>query len=346
MKIAVYTIALNEEKHVKRWYESAKDADYLLIADTGSTDKTVKLAKKLGINVINISIKPWRFDDSRNAALAALPEDIDYCISMDMDETLSPGWREHLEKMTADRITYLFNLSYRDETETVPENRMVNDRIHKREGFRWTYLMHEAIVPSRNPNFTEEFCKGLEVSHHPDREKPRTQYNPMIKDAYEEYGDYRYSVYYAADLLGRGELKEASKVFKETLKKHKQPSEYETALIYRLLSICNPKLQKHYLRKSLRTLKTREVYIEYAIRNYIKENWLRAWYYSKRALSITNRPTSVLSDERFWGYLPHNILSVAKYNAKLFKYSKKYKTQKRTIIIGSIITHNFKIFED
>jgi len=36
MKIAVYTVALNEEQFVERWYNSAKDADYLLIADTGS----------------------------------------------------------------------------------------------------------------------------------------------------------------------------------------------------------------------------------------------------------------------------------------------------------------------
>ena len=44
MKVAVYTIALNEEKHVERWYNSIKDADYILIAATGSTDKTVEVA--------------------------------------------------------------------------------------------------------------------------------------------------------------------------------------------------------------------------------------------------------------------------------------------------------------
>jgi len=49
MKVAVYAIALNEEQFVKRWFESAKEADYLLIADTGSNDKTVSIAKKLGI---------------------------------------------------------------------------------------------------------------------------------------------------------------------------------------------------------------------------------------------------------------------------------------------------------
>ena len=98
MKVAVYTIALNEVKHIKRWYESAKEADYLLIADTGSTDGTGDLARSLGITVVEISIKPWRFDDARNYALMSLPKDVDYCISMDADEVLTPGWRAELQK--------------------------------------------------------------------------------------------------------------------------------------------------------------------------------------------------------------------------------------------------------
>ena len=51
MKIAVYTIALNEEQFVEKWYNSAKEADYLLIADTGPSDRTVELAESFGINV-------------------------------------------------------------------------------------------------------------------------------------------------------------------------------------------------------------------------------------------------------------------------------------------------------
>ena len=83
-KVAVYTIALNEDKHVKRWFESAKEADVLLIADTGSKDKTAFLAKSLGISVFSIAVDPWRFDIARNAALALIPGDVDMCISMDM----------------------------------------------------------------------------------------------------------------------------------------------------------------------------------------------------------------------------------------------------------------------
>jgi len=345
MKIAVYTIALNEEKHVKRWYESAKDADYLLIADTGSTDNTVKIAKKLGINVINISVKPFRFDDSRNAALASLPDDIDYCISMDMDETLSEGWRENLEKMTADRINYLFNLSYRDEEEKHPEGRMINNRIHKRHGFRWKFLMHEAIVPNRTYNITEEFCEGLEVSHHPDEEKPRTIYNQMLEDAYLEYGNYRYAGYHALQLYTLERFKEASKLFKKVYKDKKTPK-LDKAQVLRFISYCNKRFKNIYLYRSLLKFKTREAYTQLAINNYVKENWIRCYYFSLKAMKFVKKPGGIYTTEIHWGYLPHNLNSAAKHNMRLFKWSKSYKEKKRTFLINSIIAHNFKIFKD
>ena len=42
MKIAVYAISKNEEQFVKTFCESSKLADYIMIADTGSTDGTVE----------------------------------------------------------------------------------------------------------------------------------------------------------------------------------------------------------------------------------------------------------------------------------------------------------------
>ena len=119
MKVAIYTIALNERQFVDTWFEAAKGADYLLIADTGSTDGTVERARELGINVVDVRVRPWRFDDARNAALAALPIDIDMCISLDMDEVIVPNWRELLEPawergVTRPRYKHIwsFNESY------------------------------------------------------------------------------------------------------------------------------------------------------------------------------------------------------------------------------------------
>jgi glycosyltransferase involved in cell wall biosynthesis len=269
MKIAVYTIALNEEKFVERWYESAKDADYLLIADTGSTDKTKTIAKKLGIKVIDISIKPWRFDDARNAALAVLPSDIDYCISMDMDETLSEGWRECLEKMTGDQIEYRFNLTFKDEAEKNPEHTFVNNRIHRRHGFRWKFLMHEVIIPDRT-DCVGEFCEGLEVSHHPDTEKSREQYNQMIEDSYNEYKDARYHIYQCMQLLNFNRLDEAKIVIKSLLKL-KDASKIDIALAYRLLALMSKNLKLWYFAKSLISYQTRETYTSIAVHYYNKD---------------------------------------------------------------------------
>jgi glycosyltransferase involved in cell wall biosynthesis len=80
LKIAVYAISKNEEQFVERFCASCKDADLVLIADTGSTDGTVEKARECGASVYSIHISPWRFDLARNAALALVPSDIDICI--------------------------------------------------------------------------------------------------------------------------------------------------------------------------------------------------------------------------------------------------------------------------
>ncbi|MCI8588351.1 MAG: glycosyltransferase, partial [Bacilli bacterium] len=46
IKICVYAICKNEEKHIERWIESVKEADDIYVLDTGSTDNSVKLLKK------------------------------------------------------------------------------------------------------------------------------------------------------------------------------------------------------------------------------------------------------------------------------------------------------------
>ena len=98
VRVAVYTIALNESKFVKKWLDSCADADYRVIVDTGSTDDTVALARTHGAIVHQITVKPWRFDVARTTALNLLPSDVDFCVTLDMDEVLVPGWKDHLQR--------------------------------------------------------------------------------------------------------------------------------------------------------------------------------------------------------------------------------------------------------
>lgn len=62
-------------------------ADEIVIADTGSTDNTIELARDLGARVFSI---PWEndFARARNRCLAEVTAD--WVISMDADERLDP----------------------------------------------------------------------------------------------------------------------------------------------------------------------------------------------------------------------------------------------------------------
>ena len=195
-KVAVYTIALNEEKHVKRWYESAKDADLLVIADTGSTDKTKFLAKSLGIAVTAIDVTPWRFDVARNASLALIPDDYDICIQLDMDEVLSLGWRDKIEEAyeQGNHWPIYKHVTRRDEKGN-PRNFQHYFKIHPRKGFHWKYPIHEVLVHEPNLTFERKVI-DLEVDHIKDESKSRKSYLDLLEKAVqEEPGDWRMNHY-------------------------------------------------------------------------------------------------------------------------------------------------------
>ena len=196
MKIAVYTIALNEERFVKRWYESAKDADLLLIADTGSSDKTRFVAKALGIEVHQISVDPWRFDVARNASLALVPSDFDMCIQLDMDEVLSHGWRMQVEAAFADGNPWPI---YKQVTSRNSDGSINSAfdyfKIHPRSGFIWKYPIHEIITTVDGATYNRRAIE-VEVDHLKDESKSRKSYLQLLETAVrEEPNDWRMNHY-------------------------------------------------------------------------------------------------------------------------------------------------------
>ena len=181
LKICVYGISKNEEKFITRWAESAKEADLILLADTGSDDRTVRLAKESGVEVHHIHIKPWRFDHARNAALCLIPGDFDVCVSLDIDEILEPGWREEIESLwepDTTRMRYIFDWGH--------GKRFYHVKIHSRHSHFWKHACHE--VPVTDMRTPEKFCftdKQM-VTHYPDHTKSRAQYFDILKVAVEE----------------------------------------------------------------------------------------------------------------------------------------------------------------
>lgn len=134
MKIAVYGIAKNEEANVRGWFKNIKNADYVLILDTGSSDKTVDIAKSLGINVFCANVLPWDEAIARNIALSMLPEDIDVCISVDLDEHISStSWRSEIEQLFEEGIYFSKSITTDGTFDVIKPIK----NIHPRVGYYW-----------------------------------------------------------------------------------------------------------------------------------------------------------------------------------------------------------------
>jgi len=324
LKVAVYTISLNEEQFVESWYESAKDADYLLIADTGSTDNTVELAKSFGINVASISVKPWRFDVARNASLALLPSDIDYCIALDMDEVLLPGWREELQKSfdaNATRPRYRYTWSWKSDGK--PGLQYGGDKIHARSGYRWKHPVHEVLV-SYGDKQESQHWNALEIHHHPDSSKPRSQYLPLLKVAVEEdLEDDRNAFYYARELYFYNRYEEAAKEFKRHLSLRRATWRAERAASMRYLAKCEPLSAIAWLEKAVaEDSGRREAMVELALQYYSIKEWEGCYKHASAAISIAEKPLDYLCEDFAWGALPHDLLAISSYH--LAKYREAY----------------------
>jgi glycosyltransferase involved in cell wall biosynthesis len=85
MKITATVITLNEERNVARAIESLRCADEILIVDSGSTDRTVELAEKLGARVLEAGWLGYAAQKNWAAEHATH----EWILSLDADEALS-----------------------------------------------------------------------------------------------------------------------------------------------------------------------------------------------------------------------------------------------------------------
>jgi glycosyltransferase involved in cell wall biosynthesis len=85
MKISATIITFNEERNVARVIESLRCCDEILVLDSGSNDRTVEIAKKLGARVVEASWHGYAAQKNIAAELAAH----DWILALDADESLS-----------------------------------------------------------------------------------------------------------------------------------------------------------------------------------------------------------------------------------------------------------------
>lgn len=318
-KICVYAISKNEEQFAKRFCESAKDADLILIADTGSTDKTVEVARASGAEVYEICITPWRFDHARDAALALVPKDFDICISIDLDEVLEPGWREEIERVWVPgttRLRYMYDWG--------TGLTFLAEKIHARHGYYWWHPCHE--YPRCDGRVEEVWAvtTQLIVSHHPDPAKSRSQYMDLLELSVKE-DPYctRNAFYYARELYFHGKYDESIAGCKRYLDMPLATWHHERCYAMRVMSKCYElkgmpvEAESWVFRAAAEAPLTREPWVAMAMLFYNQSRWLECYTTAVRALQITYREPVYTSCPESWGALPHDLASIGAFNIGL-----------------------------
>jgi glycosyltransferase involved in cell wall biosynthesis len=99
--VSVAIITLNEEVNLARTLASVAWAEQIVVVDSGSTDRTVEIAREFGATVIE---RPWPgFAAQKNFAIAQCTGD--WILTLDADEEVSRPLQQQMRLMIASQPT-------------------------------------------------------------------------------------------------------------------------------------------------------------------------------------------------------------------------------------------------
>ena len=327
MKICVYAIAKNEIKFIDRWYNSVKEADYVCVLDTGSTDGTFDKLKELNIITKQKQYKNFRFDTARNDSMELIPNDTDICVCIDLDEMFVPGWTKILKEKWKDNTTqaryrYTWNFNP-DGSEGIV---FMGEKIHKNNLFKWTHPVHEILNPIKNFQNNIIDIPEIQLNHHADNTKSRSSYLPLLELSVKENpNDDRNTHYLGREYMFHGEYDKAI----ETLKKHLVlPTSLwnlERSASLRYIANCYKQKkdfanqEKYLLLAILEDNTSREPYYELGVFYFEQKDYLKSAFAFNEMLKISNRQLNYISSPICWGSLPFDYLSMCYYHLGDFK---------------------------
>lgn len=326
IKICVYAICKNESKFIKKWLNSVKDADYICVLDTGSTDNSVELLKEANVILGEKKFTDFRFDEARNESLKLIPTDTDVCISIDLDEVLLPGWKEAIKKVwqkDTTRLRYIYNWSL-DEHDK-PRVSFYQDKIHALKGYKWINPVHEILSYQDGE---EHFVTSDEViiNHYPDATKSRSSYLPLLELSVKEDPENDRNTHY----LGREYMyyKKWDKAI-ETLKKHlnlkravwKDERSASMRFIARsYLGLNDENSAIYWYNEAIKEAPhLRDPLVELALLYYQKQDWEKVIYYCNEALKIPINYKTYINEVFSFNETIDDLLSLAYYNTNQFK---------------------------
>ena len=320
MKVAVYTICKNESQFVDRFMACIKnEADVVVVTDTGSTDDTVEKLRAHGATVYETVVNPWRFDVARNISLANVPEDVDICVCIDLDEVLTPGWKQAIVE-AFEKDPEAVRLRYPYIWSTLPDGSpgltYWYEKIHTRHGWKWVCPVHEILKYEKED--VQTYTDKFKLYHFPDPTKSRSSYLPLLElGCQEDPENDRNSHYLGREYMFYKQYDKAIVELKRHLSLKSATWDAERSASMRYIARCYMFNEEHDnaiawgLRAVAECSTQREPWVELGKIYYFKQDWSGCYFAMKHALAIKEKPMSYVCEPDSWGVAPHDIISIA-----------------------------------
>ncbi|GIO37256.1 beta 1,4 glucosyltransferase [Paenibacillus antibioticophila] len=350
--ISLCMIVKNEEEVLARCLDSAKDiVDEINIIDTGSTDRTIEIAKQYTDRVFHF---PWTgsFSEARNHAFTYATKE--YILYLDADDVILEGDRQtflELKKTldpAVDSVSMFYNAGmdeFGNVTLRYRRNRLVKTAKH----FQWRGEVHNYLDVSGYIINSDVAITHKKTEHKVGR-------NLKIYETKIARGDTfsaRDYFYYGNELRENGHYEKAIESYEENLKlregwvEDKINACINMADCYRFLG--NMQQEFASLCRSFDYSKPRaEVASRLGYYFYRKNDYHTAifWYDLATKLPADTDQWS-FSFPAYWTWYPHLHMSVCYYRLGLYKESylhneeaRKYRPDDKSIV------HNKKLLEE
>lgn len=326
-KICVYAICKNEENFVDRWMDAVSEADLVIVTDTGSSDSTVEKLRARNAIVYTEKIDPWRFDEARNIAMNHIPEDVDICVSNDLDEVFEVGWRGKLEavwKTECTRARYLFTWSYHEDGR--PNKQYPMEKIHRRKDFRWIHPVHEILEFTGDDEEHTVWVPGMVLNHYPDLSKPRSQYLPLLElSAKENPNDDRGMFWLGREYMYYEKNDESISTLKNYLNMPSASWTEERCAAMRFIAKCYERKKnlheaRMWLYKAIAECPlVREPYLNMAQLGYLENDWPLVKLMTNEAFKIQTKTGSYLLEPKSWDYTLYDLAAISNYRLGLYE---------------------------
>lgn len=211
--ISLCMIVKDEEDVIGRCLESIKDlVDEIIVADTGSTDKTKEIVSKYTDKLYDY---PWRQDFASARNFVFEKALMDYQMWLDADDVLTEEDRERFRELKdsldsrVDIVMMKYHVGF--DQEGRPSMTYYRERLMKRErGFRWEGKVHESIQTSGKLLYSEAAVSHKKI-HPADPDRNLNIYRSMIEHG--EKLEPRHTFYYARELYYHKQFEEAASQF-------------------------------------------------------------------------------------------------------------------------------------